>query len=127
MQDAPTHGLFVDWKQNGPLLKYADEARETFFTLGGFDWWGQFSQTGRFSRRCLEEELPDAIWQTYFDQIRALVPQSGTKAFKLATGATGAEITYPDAADPLAALATHEQQWWAAIDAATEAVRRTPL
>ena len=48
LRDAPAHGLFVDWKQNGPLFKYADEARETFFTLGGFDWWGQFSQTGRF-------------------------------------------------------------------------------
>jgi hypothetical protein len=125
LRDAPGHSLFVDWKQNGPLLKYSDESRETFFTLGGFDWWGQFSHTGRFARRCLEEELPTTVWQAYFDRIRALVPGSTVKPFRLATGATGAEIVYSDDADVLAALVAHEQEWWAALDAAVAAVRQT--
>ena len=125
VRDAPAHGLFIDWLQNGPLLKYDDPDRGTFFTLGGFDWSGEFSQTGRFCRRCLEQVMPDAIWRTYFDQILALIPGSGTKTFKLANGATGSEIVYDADADPLAALTAHEREWWAAIDAAVRAVRRS--
>lgn len=49
LRDASKHDLVVDWKTSGPLLKFNDEKRGNFFTLGGFDLWADFSCTDFYS------------------------------------------------------------------------------
>jgi hypothetical protein len=123
LEDAPKHQLTVEWKQSGPLLKYLDRDHDTFFTLGGFDCWGSFEHLTRFSERCRELELPESVWQNYFDALVSLIPGASQKHARSKAGNEWEEVVYADIAEPLKTLAANESRFWSVIDKTVSAVQ----
>jgi hypothetical protein len=123
IRQAPKHHLTVEWKQSGPLLKYFDNDHDVFFTLGGFDRWGNFAHTSRFWGRCDELELPEGVWADYFDALVRLIPGASRNRARSKAGNEWEEVVYQDDAEPIAALIAKEAEWWAAVDNAVARVR----
>ena len=127
---AGRHGLEIDWKEAGPVVKYVDPENAYFFTLGQLNRHGTLTETYRFYERCRELNLPPEIWQEYFDEVAGIVPGAKRKAFR--TGGKGQEyeqIVYghnPGPTDfvPLTALAPHKEQWLAVIERTVERIRK---
>ncbi len=123
LRQAPDHGLAVDWKQSGPLLKYVDAGRDTFFTLGGFNVWTEFDHTDRFFRRCEEYEIPDVVWTDYFDALVRLIPHSRRRRFHPKSGDEWEKVVFDDDSEPIRALIAGEEAWWGVMAKAIQAVR----
>lgn len=123
LRQAPEHHLAVEWMQSGPLLKYVDNDRDVFFTLGGFDRCGNFAHLTRFWERCVEQELPESLWTEYFDTIVAVTPGASRNRARSKAGNEWEEIIYSDDARPLRSLMAKEAEWWAAIDKAIGQVK----
>jgi hypothetical protein len=123
VEHAPERGLSVDWKQAGPVFKYVDADRGTFFTLCQFHRDGSLCELSRFQDRCEKLELPDDIWENYFDATVRLIPGASRKHFRSKAGNEWDDVVFNDGAHPLDSLAARRDEWLAAVDSATKEVR----
>jgi hypothetical protein len=125
LAQATEHHLAVEWKQGGPLLKYFDNDHDVLFTLGGFDRWGNFSNTDRFWQRCDELELPNAIWTDYFDALVRIIPGARRVRHRSKAGNEFECVEFADNTEPVRSIMRDETKWWKIIDATVDAVRKT--
>jgi hypothetical protein len=125
-EEAPSHHLAVEWMQSGPLLKYFDNDKDVFFTLGGFDFEGYWTQVFWLSRRCTQLGLPDNIWLDYFDTLVRLIPGASRNHYRSKSGKNEwEEVIYSDDAEPpLKAISQKQSEWWSAIDKVVLGIQR---
>ena len=130
LDNAPAHGLSVTWGKVGPLLKFAHEKHAQLpFMFGQLDKSGILSQRqSALSRRCEEMHVPVEVLRDYMKAVAALIPGACVKTFPLAggdvkelivAGKDAGPIDWP----PLAPLALHKEEWFAAIDQAIVRIR----
>jgi hypothetical protein len=131
VDNAPAHGLTVRWGKAGPLLSFLHEEHPSLpFTLGQLDRSGVLSQRqSAVLRRCEELHVPIEIIRDYLKDLAALIPGACVKTFPLAGGDVKELIVAgPDAGPmdwpPLAPLAHHKEEWFAAIDRAIVRIRK---
>ena len=130
VDNASAHGLSVVWGGAGPLLKFAHQKRPSLsFSFGQLDKRGVLSQrqTALF-RRCEELHIPVEVIQDYLNAVAALIPGACVKVFPLAGGDTKELIVAGEDAGPvdwppLAPLALHKEEWFAAIDRVIACIR----
>ena len=131
VDNAPAHGLSVTWGKVGPLLKFAHEKHANMpFMFGQLDKSGILSQRqSALSRRCEEMHVPGEVLRDYMKAVAALIPGACVKTFPLAggdvkelivAGKDAGPIDWP----PLAPLALHKEEWFAAIDQAIARIRQ---
>jgi hypothetical protein len=126
---AEEDGLEVDWREAGPVLKYVDQESGRFFTLGQLHRNGKLTETYRLFDRFRELKLPLEFCREYFDDVAALVPGASRRSFKTkGRGHEYEQVVYganPGPTDylPLAALAPHKEQWFAAIARVVDRIR----
>jgi len=137
VDNAPAHGLCVVWGGSGPLLKYVPETRTYLsLTLGQLDKTGVLAQRQTaLRRRCEDLHVPTEVVRDYMKAVAALIPGACVKTFPLAGGGVKALIVAGEDAGPidwppLAPLALHKVEWFAAMDrvvASVKAVLDGPL
>jgi hypothetical protein len=130
VDNAPAHGLSVTWGTVGPLLKFAHEKHAySPFTFGQLDKSGVLGQRqSAVLRRCKEFRVPVEVIRDYLKDVAALIPGACVKTFPLAGGyvkelIVAGENAGPVAWPPLAPLALHKEEWFAAIDRAIARIR----
>ena len=130
VDNAPAHGLSVTWGKVGPLLKFAHEKHSHLpFMFGQLDRSGVLSQRqSAVLRRCEDLHVPAEIIRDYMKDVAALIPGACVKTFPLpggvfkeliVTGEDAGPVDWP----PLAPLALHKEEWFAAIDQAIVRIR----
>jgi hypothetical protein len=130
VENAPAHGLNVTWGKVGPLLEFAHEKHANSpFMFGQLDRSGVLSQRqSALLRRCEELRVPIEVIRDYMKDVAALIPGACVKTFPLpggdvkeliVTGEDAGPIDWP----PLAPLALHKEEWFAAIDRAIMRIR----
>jgi hypothetical protein len=130
VENAPAHGLSVTWGKVGPLLKFAHENYSHLpFMLGQLDRSGVLGQRqSAVLRRCEELHVPVEIIRDYMKDVATLIPGACVKTFPLAggdvkelvvSGQDAGPVDWP----PLAPLALHKEQWFAAVDRAVLRIR----
>ena len=131
VDNAPAHGLSVTWGTAGPLLKFAHEKHPYLpFTFGQLDKSGVLSQRqSALLRRCEEMNVPIEVPRDYMKAVAALIPGACVKTFPLAGGdakelIVAGEDAGPIDWPPLAPLALHKEEWFAAIDQAVARIRQ---
>jgi hypothetical protein len=130
VDNAPAHGLHVVWGGSGPLLKYVHEKHHHLpITFGQLDKSGVLAQrqTAVF-RRCEELHIPTEVIRDYLKAVAALIPGACVKTFPQPGGIVqelivAGENAGPSAWPPLAPLALHKEEWFAAIDRAIARIR----
>jgi hypothetical protein len=130
VDQASAHGLTVRWGSAGPLLSYVHPKYPGFpFTFGQLDRSGRLAQRQSvLRRRCEELGAPIDAIADYLQTVAALIPGACVKAFPLPGNKTEERVVAgPEAAPadwpPLAPLASHKEQWFAAIDRAIVRIR----
>jgi hypothetical protein len=130
VDNAPAHGLHVVWGDSGPMLKYAPEKRPYLsFTFGQLHKSGVLGQRQTaLLRRCEDLHVPTQVIRDYLQAVAALIPGACVKTFPLPGGAAKELIVAgPDAGPvdwpPLAPLALHKEEWFAAIDRVIASIR----
>ena len=131
VDNAPAHGLSVTWGTVGPLLKFAHEKHAHLpFMFGQLDKSGVLSQRqSALLRRCEEMHVPFEVLRDYMKAVAALIPGACVKTFPLAGGdvkelIVAGEDAGPIDWPPLAPLALHREEWFAAIDQAIARIRQ---
>ncbi len=131
VENAPAHGLRVTWGTGGPLLNFAHEKHPYLpFMFGQLDRHGVLSQRqSAVLRRCEELHVPVEIIRDYLKDLAALIPGACLKTFPLPGGdvkelLVAGEDSGPIDWPPLAPLALHKQEWFAAIDRAIVRIRK---
>ena len=131
VDNAPAHGLSVTWGKVGPLLKFAHEKHSHLpFMFGQLDKSGVLSQRqSALLRRCKELHVPIEVPRDYMKAVAALIPGTCVKTFPLAGGHVKELIVASKDAGPidwppLAPLALHKEEWFAAIDQAIARIRQ---
>jgi hypothetical protein len=123
LDSAPAHGLHVAWGTGGPLLKYVHEKHPHLpIAFGQLEKSGVLAQrqTAVF-RRCEELHVPTEVIRDYLKAVAALIPGACVKTFPQPGGSVqelvvAGENAGPSAWPPLAPLALHKEEWFAAID-----------
>ena len=130
VENAPAHGLSVIWGTAGPLLKFAHDKHANFpFMFGQLDRSGVLSQRqSAVRRRCEELHVPLEVIRDYLTDVAALIPGACVKTFPLVGGdvkelIVASEDAGPIDWPPLAPLALHKEEWFAAIDRAIVQIR----
>jgi hypothetical protein len=129
LDEAQDHGLTIAPMDAGPCLRYVDEESGTFFTLGQLNRNGRLTSTDRLSERVMKEGMSDEIYQSYLEEIASFVPGAARKSFKSASGRRQwKQLVYgekptPSSELPLVVLATHEDEWFGAIDRVVAKIR----
>ena len=72
-EQAPAHDLTITWGEGGPLLRYEDETGHRF-TFGKLSRGGTLGDTHWLGGQCLRRGLDASIYQSYLDQVAALIP-----------------------------------------------------
>ena len=131
VDNAPAHGLSVTWGTVGPLLKFAHEKHAHLpFMFRQLDKSGVLSQRqSAVLRRCEELHVPVEVIRDYLKDVAALIPGACVKTFPLAGGdvkelIVAGEDAVPIDWPPLAPLALHKEEWFAAIDEAIARIRQ---
>jgi hypothetical protein len=130
VENAPAHGLTITWGKVGPLLKFVHSTYTSWpFMLGQLDQSGVLSQRQSAVLRCCEQlQVPVEIIRDYLKDLTALIPGACVKTFPLAggdvkelvvSGKDAGPVDWP----PLAPLALHKEEWFAAIDRAIVRIR----
>jgi hypothetical protein len=116
--------LVVDWKgAAGPLFKYHDATRGTFFTFGALDHRGEFGSVERFAERCNQQELPRQILNDYLDALLAIIP--GSSRWQKQTSLEYWEgIEYEDEGESLRSLLKNQDKWFAAMESAIAKIKK---
>jgi len=118
---AENHGLSIDWKEAGPILKYNDPESGQFFTLGQLHKNGGLTETGRLHARFRKLGWPFDACLDYFDEVASLIPGASRKAFKSRSGKQKWEqIVYgknpgPGSYPPFEILSEKKEGWFNAI------------
>ena len=78
LEEAPKHGLEVEWRPNGPILKYFREVEGKLkdFNFGQLDPYGRLAYSGWLSAKCGRLELPNSIWENYYKTVASLIPDA---------------------------------------------------
>jgi hypothetical protein len=129
VEHASAHGLAVSWGQGGPLLRFVHKSYAAFpFTLGQLDKSGVLGQRQTaLQRRCRELQVPYEILHDYLRAVAALIPGACVKTFPLpgndskdviVANADAGSTDWPS----LLPLATHNEEWFAAIDQAVQRI-----
>jgi len=121
LDHAEEHGLRIDWKDAGPLIKYDDPETGQFFTLGQLHKNGTLAETFRLRSRFRKLGWPLDACQDYFDEVAALIPGAIRKSFPAKHGKGTRELivygknpsfsSYP----PFEGLITKKDEWLKAI------------
>jgi hypothetical protein len=130
VDNAPAHGLSIIWGKVGPLLKFAHEKHANLpFVFGQLDKSGVLSQRqSAVLRRCADLHVPVEVIRDYLKDLAVLIPGACVKTFSLAGGGVKELIVAGEDAGPidwppLAPLALHKEEWFAAIDRAIVRIR----
>ena len=130
VDNAPAHGLSIIWGKVGPLLKFAHEQyAHSPFMFGQLDKSGVLGQRqSAMLRRCEELHVPVEVIRDYLKDVAALIPGACVKTFPLPGGdvkelIVAGEDAGPVDWPPLAPLALHQEEWFAAIDRAIVRIR----
>jgi len=75
IQEGPVHGLDVDFGIAGAIIKFENEESSEFFNFGEIRKDGTF-RSGYFSLKCVRLKIPTKIWQSYYDALVKLIPES---------------------------------------------------
>ena len=123
VDNAPAHGLNVEWGSAGPLLKFAHEKHPHLpFTIGQLNKSGVLSQRQTaILRRCEELHIPTEVIRDYLKAVAALIPGACVKTFPLPGGDVKELLVAGEDAGPagwpaLAPLVLHKEEWFAVID-----------
>lgn len=121
LDQAEEHGLWIDWKDAGPLLKYDDPESGDFFTLGQLHKTGNLTETSRLYSRFRKLGWPFDACLDYFDEVAALIPGASRKSFTTKSGRKKEQIVYgknpgPRSYPPFELLESVKEGWFDAID-----------
>lgn len=130
VDNSPAHGLAVAWGTSGPLLRFVPAKHAGLpFMFGQLDKGGVLGQRqSALLRRCQELRVPVEVVRDYMKTVASLIPGACVKTFPLPGGDVTERIVASDDAGPidwppLAPLALHREEWFAAIDRATVRIR----
>ncbi len=122
------NALRVEWMKAGPVLKYDDPARDTFFNFGQFRSSGEFADAGYLFFKFKELGLPLDICREYMDKVASLVGH-GTQRVAFEHGGpfdTERILAGPHSEDFLKIewLIPVKDQWLKAIDEVIERIQK---
>ena len=126
LEQAPAHDLTITWGEGGPLLRYEDETGHRF-TFGKLSRGGTLGDTHWLGGQCLRRGLDASIYQSYLDQVAALIPGATRRRVRTPKGT---ELEYVAMSDgpkkggpPLTTLVTHGPEWFEIIDGTVRKIR----
>ena len=124
LEQAPAHDLTIKWGEAGPLLRYEDAETGHSFTFGKLSRHGTLGDTHRLGRRCLMLGLDASIYQSYLDQVAALIPGATRYSHRTPSGkeyeGVGKSVKKGERLDP---LVTRGPEWFKIIDATVRKIR----
>lgn len=117
---ATDHGLRIDWKDAGPLLKYDDPETGEFFTLGQLHKGGYLAETARLYSRFEKLGWPFDACLSYLDNIAAIIPGAKRKSFHSKSGSKWEQVVYgknltAGSHPPFMLLEPKKDEWFDAI------------
>ncbi len=126
LEQAPAHDLTITWGEGGPLLRYEDETGHRF-TFGKLSRGGTLGDTHWLGGQCLRRGLDASIYQSYLDQVAALIPGATRRRVRTPKGTELEHVAMSDgpkkSGPPLATLVTHGPEWFEIIDATVRKIR----
>ena len=126
LEQAPAHDLTITWGEAGPLLRYEDETGHRF-TFGKLSRRGTLGDTHWLCGQCLRRGLDASIYQSYLDQVAALIPGATRRRFRTPKGTELEHVAISDGpkkgGPPLTTLVTHGPEWFEIIDATVRKIR----
>jgi len=75
IQEAPDHGLCVEFGTTYATLKFVDAVSAESFNFGRIETDGKLTATGLFSQKCDGLEIPSDISKNYYDAVHKLTPE----------------------------------------------------
>ena len=124
LEQAPAHDLTITCGDAGPLLKYEDAETGHRFTFGKLSRHGTLGDTHRLGARCLMLGLDASIYQSYLDQVAALIPGATRYSHRTPSGkkyeGVGKSVKKGERLDP---LVTRGPEWFEIIDATVRKIR----
>ncbi|PYT63735.1 MAG: hypothetical protein DMG35_03015 [Acidobacteria bacterium] len=124
IQEAPTHGLYFNFRIASAILKFEDEDSSETFNFGEIRSDGTL-HSGHFSLKCVRLKIPRNIWLPYYDSLAKLIPGSKWLPYeqkevdgKMAWLAD-ANGNWPSAAP----LLRNREQWFKIIEDAVARIR----
>jgi hypothetical protein len=129
LDNAEDHGLEVDWRDSGPVLKYTDPELGTFFNFGQLRRNGMLAIDYLYWR-FKELGLPLEICRKFLEEVAFLIPQASPQRFTTKSGKeTGEWIVYgknPRSGDfpPFAPLNSKREEFMGAIDKAIGEIQK---
>ena len=125
LEQAPAHDLTITWGEGGPLLRYEDAETGHRFTFGKLSRHGTLGDTHRLGVRCLMLGLDASIYQSYLDQVAALIPGATRYSHRTSSGkeyeGVGKSVKKGERLDP---LVTRGPEWFKIIDATVRKIRK---
>ena len=125
LEQAPAHDLTITWGEGGPLLRYEDAETGHRFTFGKLSRHGTLGDTHRLGVRCLMLGLDASIYQSYLDQVAALIPGATRYSHRTPSGkeyeGVGKSVKKGERLDP---LVTRGPEWFKIIDATVRKIRK---
>jgi hypothetical protein len=129
LDNAEDHGLEVDWRDSGPVLKYTDPVLGTFFNFG------QLRRNGILAIdylywRFKELGLPLEICRNFLEEVARLIPQASSRRITTKSGTERGEwVVYgknPRSGDfpPFAPLNSKREEFMEAIDKAIGEIQK---
>ena len=127
LEQAPAHDLTITWGEAGPLLRYEDAETGHRFTFGKLSKLGTLGDTHWLGGACQRRGFDASIYQSYLDQVAALIPGATRRRFRTPKGTEREHVAISDGpkkgSPPLAALVTHGPEWFEIIDATVRKIR----
>jgi len=122
LDQAEDHGLRIDWKEAGPILKYNDPESGQLFSFGQLHKNGMLTATAALHHRFRKLGWPFDACLDYFDEVASLIPGASRKAFKAISGSKKEweQIVYdkqpgPKSQVPFELLLPKKEHWFNAI------------
>ena len=116
--EAPAHGLKVEWKRNGAILKYFHDGGEDF-NFGQLSPDGTLAYSGWLSTKSKRLDLSDQVWRGYYERVLPLLAGARIQE-REERGVPGKNWCFTDSQgdDPkVEPLLRHKDEWFSAIEA----------
>jgi len=134
LDQAEDHGLRIDWRDAGPMLKYDDPESGEFFTLGQLHKSGSLRSTSHnVYKRFRKHGWPLDACLDYLDEVASLIPRASRKTFRAKTGKRAGKehwevIVYgknpgPKSYPPFELLLPKKEDWFKAISKLIERIQ----
>jgi len=129
LDNSEDHGLEVDWRDSGPVLKYRDPALGTFFNFGQLRRNGMIAIDYLYWR-FKELGLPLEICRDFLEEVARLIPQASHRQFTTKSGNERGEWVVhginPRSGDfpPFAPLNLKREEFMEAIDRAIGEIQK---